>query len=79
MDVGGGGRGPHSNNVLDFIIDHSNDSQDPQTFTRSTVLDFTGKKLTLLFIAHKFVDRHHPPPLRPLDAIHVIGVPRFNY
>ena len=25
-----GGRGPHSNNVLDFITEHSNDSQDPR-------------------------------------------------
>ena len=24
------GRSPHSNNILDFIIEHSNDSQDPR-------------------------------------------------
>ena len=28
VDVGEGGRGPCSNNVLDFIIEHSNNSQD---------------------------------------------------
>ena len=29
-EVNVGGRSPHSNNVLDFIIEHSNDSQDPR-------------------------------------------------
>ena len=47
-------------------------------FTRLTVLDFTGKKLALWFIAHEFVVGHCPPPTstsRPPDVIHVIGVP----
>ena len=30
-------------------------------FTRSTILDFTGKKLTLSFIAHELVDGQCPP------------------
>ena len=30
-------------------------------FTRSTILDFTGKKLTLSLIAHKLVDGQRPP------------------
>ena len=45
---------------------------------RSTVLDFTGKKLALWFITHEFVVGHTPPyvTLSPTDIIHVIGVPR---
>ena len=31
-------------------------------FTRSTILDFTGKKLALSFIAHELVDGQRPPP-----------------
>ena len=54
MDVRG--RGPRSNNVLDFIIEHSN-----LRFTRSTILDFTGKKLAVSFIAHELVDGQRPP------------------
>ena len=30
-------------------------------FTRSTILDFTGKKLALSFIAHELVDGQRPP------------------
>ena len=30
-------------------------------FTRSTILDFTGKKLALSFIAHELVDEQRPP------------------
>ena len=51
-------------------------------FTRSTILDFTGKKLALLFIAHELVDGQRPlyvhltSTSRPPDVIHVIGVPR---
>ena len=29
VDVGGG-RDPYSNNALDFVIEHSNDSKDPR-------------------------------------------------
>ena len=48
---------------------------------RSTALDFTGKKLTLSFIAHEFVNGHRPPPTstsHPQDVIHMIGVPRAS-
>ena len=47
-------------------------------FTRSTVLDFTGKKLALSFIAHELIDGQCPSTStsRPPDVIHVIGVPR---
>ena len=47
------GEGQCSSNVVDFIIEHSNDSQ---MFTRSTVFDFTNKKLTLSLILHEIVD-----------------------
>ena len=40
-EVNVGGRSPHSR--LDFIIEHSNDSQDPRC-SRSTILDFTVRK-----------------------------------
>ena len=30
VEGGGGGGGPHSNNALDFVIEHSNDSKDPR-------------------------------------------------
>ena len=52
-------------------------------FTRSTILDFTGKKLALWFIAHDLqlgttpllylASTSHPP-----DIIHGTGVPRFS-
>ena len=47
-------------------------------FTRSTILDFTGKKLALSFIAHELVDGQRPPTStsRPPDVIHVMGFPR---
>ena len=50
--------------ALDFIIECANDSQD-QMFVRSTVLDFTDKKVALLFIAHKGYGRKPPECLIP--------------
>ena len=46
-----GRRGPNSNNVLHFIIECSNDSQD----ARHSILNFTRKKLALWFIGHEIV------------------------
>ena len=45
---------------------------------RLTVLDSTGKKLTLWLIVHEFVVGHSPPTTtsRSQDVIHVIGFPR---
>ena len=37
-------------------------------FTRSTILDFTGKKLALSFIAHELVDGQRPPPPPPTST-----------
>ena len=49
-------------------------------FTRLTVLNLTGEKLALWFVALKFVDKHRPPSLTstlcPPDVINVIGIPR---
>ena len=42
-------------------------------FTRSTVLDFTGKKLALSFIAHEFVDGHRPP------YVHLVSTRRHSH
>ena len=58
---GAGGEGPHSNNVLDFVIEHSIARQDPRIMR---ILHQTGKKLTLRFTAQGFVFGHGP--LRPL-------------
>ena len=60
-EVDVGEEGSNSNNILDFIIECSNDSPGPQAFTTLTILDFTGKKLVLWFIAHKYVVGHRLP------------------
>ena len=52
-----GGRGPHSNNILDFISERSNDSQDPRHRHHLTLL----LTLWFIFIAHGFVVGHRPP------------------
>ena len=61
------------NNKLDFsapIIARTH-KQSP----RPTVLEFTGKKLALWFIAHEFVVGDHPPTFTS-RLHHVISVPR---
>ena len=41
-------------------------------FTRSTILDFTGKKLALSFIAHQLVDGQRPP------YVHLVSTRRHS-
>ena len=55
------GEGPHSNKALDFIIERSNDSQDPRCSRHQQYLSSPGNKLILRFIAHKIVVGHRPP------------------
>ena len=56
-----GGRGPHSNNVQDFIIECSNNSQDTRHSRNQQYLASPSKKLALWFITHEFVVGHLPP------------------
>ena len=39
-------------------------------FMRSTVLNFTGKKVALWFITHEFVDGHCPPYVHLASTSH---------
>ena len=73
-----GGRGPRSNNVLDFIIDHSNDSQDSwglqdQQYLTSLVRNSLYR---LLHTSWLMGNAPHTSTSLPPDVIHMIGVPR---
>ena len=57
------------NNVLDFIIKHFNDTQDPRRSRGLTVLDFT-KKLALWLITHEFVVGHRLPYVHLASTTH---------
>ena len=73
-----GGRGPRSNNALDFIIERSNDSQDSwgsQDWQYSTSL-VRNSLYCLLHTSWLMGNAPHTSTLRPPDVIHVIGVPR---
>ena len=73
-----GGRGPRSNNVLNFIIERSNDSQDSwgsQDWQYST----SPVRISLYRLLHTSWLMGNAPPTstsRPPNIIHVIGVPR---
>ena len=74
------GRGPRSNNVLDFIIERSNDSQDSwgsQDRQYSTSL-VRNSLYHLLHTSWLMGNAPHTSTLRPPDVIHVIGVPRSS-
>ena len=60
-EVDVGGRGTHSNNILlDFIISAPTIARTLDVHEIDSILEFPGKKLTLWFIAHRFVVGHHP-------------------
>ena len=67
-----GGKGPQSNNILDFIIEHSNNNQDPR---HSRNRQSISKKLALWFIAHEIVDGHRPSYVRLVSQV----FPIFHY
>ena len=75
-----GGRGPRANNVLDFIIERSNDSQDSwgsQDWQYST----SPVRISLYRLLHTSWLMGKAPPTstsRPPNIIHVIGVPRSS-
>ena len=51
-----GGRAPHPNNMLVYILECSIARHaGPQVFTRLGIFNLNGEKLTLRFMAHKFV------------------------
>ena len=59
-EVDMGGRDPHSNNALDFVIEHSNDSKDP----RHSDVDLC--KLTVCFAV---IYHQAPYVLNPFFAV----------
>ena len=63
-EVGEGGKGPHSNNIMDFIILHH--LARPLMFTKSQPLCLTSKKLAYC--------NHLAFTLCPPNVIHVISV-----
>ena len=77
-EVDVGGRGSHSNNVLDFIIECSNDSQDSwgsQGRQHSTSL-VRNSLYCSLHTSWLMGNAPLTSTLRPPDVIHVIDVPR---
>ena len=59
-EVDVGGRGPRSNNILDFIIERSNDSQDSwgsQDWQYST----SPVRILLYRLLHELADGQRPP------------------
>ena len=76
-EVNVGGRGPHSNNALDFIIECSNDSQDPRC-SQDLQYSTSPVRNSLYCLLHEFEMGNIPPTAtsHPPDIIHVISVPR---
>ena len=73
-----GGRGPHSNNILDFIIERSNDSQDSWGSQDRQYSTSLVRNLLYRLLHTSWLMGNAPPTStsRPPDVIHVIGVPR---
>ena len=77
-EVDVGGRGPHSNNILDFIIERSNDSQDSWGSQDWQYLT-SPVRISLYRLLHAswlMDNAPHTSTLHPPNIIHMMCVPR---
>ena len=72
----GRGRGPHSNNILDFIIECSNDSQDPRRSQDQQYSTLPVRNMLCGYCTQ--VCSWAEPPMSTLRPCHMISVPRSS-